>query len=123
MIDDGQSIRFAAYPEDLELDAPWNDSRVVYWQHASDPIVWWSFDLLLNKPDWLAEPLGRDVDPGMTWIPFVTFWQVTLDMVFSADVPPGHGAQLRCRGRRTCGRGSCTPTTGLSRTPTRFAAL
>ena len=91
VIDDGQSIRFAAYPEDLELDAPWNDSRVVYWQHASDPIVWWSFDLLLNKPDWLAEPLGRDVDPGMTWIPFVTFWQVTLDMVFSADVPPGHG--------------------------------
>ncbi|WMN01885.1 alpha/beta hydrolase [Rhodococcus erythropolis] len=91
VIDDGQSIRFAAYPEDLEIDAPWNDTRVVYWQHASDPIVWWSFDLLLNKPDWLAEPLGRDVDPGMTWIPLVTFWQVTLDMVFSADVPPGHG--------------------------------
>ena len=91
VIDGGQAIRFAAYPEDLELDAPWNDSRVVYWQHASDPIVWWSFDLLLNKPDWLAEPLGRDVDPGMRWIPLVTFWQVTLDMVFSADVPSGHG--------------------------------
>ncbi|WP_415394226.1 alpha/beta hydrolase (plasmid) [Rhodococcus globerulus] len=91
VIDGGRAIRFAAYPEDLELDAPWNDSRVVYWQHASDPIVWWSFDLLLNKPDWLAEPLGRDVDPGMRWMPLVTFWQVTLDMVFSADVPPGHG--------------------------------
>ena len=91
VIDGGRAIRFAAYPEDLELDAPWNDSRVVYWQHASDPIVWWSFDLLLNKPDWLAEPLGRDVDPGMRWMPLVTFWQVTLDMVFSADVPSGHG--------------------------------
>lgn len=56
MIDDGQSIRFAACPEDLELNAPWNDSRVVYWQHASDPIVWWSFDLLLNKPE---APMAR----------------------------------------------------------------
>ncbi len=25
------------------------------------------------------------------WIPFVTFWQVTGDMVFSVDVPDGHG--------------------------------
>jgi uncharacterized membrane protein len=92
VIDGGESIRFAADPIDLELDADWNDDRIVYWQHASDPITWWSFDLLLNKPDWLSEkPEGRDVDPGMTWIPLVTFWQVTLDMVFSADVPSGHG--------------------------------
>jgi uncharacterized membrane protein len=39
----------------------------------------------------LREPLGPDVDPGMRWLPFVTFWQVTLDMVFSADVPSGFG--------------------------------
>lgn len=92
VIDGGESIRFAADPIDLELEADWADDRIVYWQHASDPITWWSFDLLLNKPDWLSEkPEGRDVDPGMTWIPLVTFWQVTLDMVFSADVPSGHG--------------------------------
>ncbi|NMM88659.1 hypothetical protein B2J88_30665 [Rhodococcus sp. SRB_17] len=92
VIDGGQTIRFAADPEDLELKADWEDDRIVYWQHASDPITWWSFDLLFHKPDWLREkPEGRDVDPGMTWIPLVTFWQVTLDMVFSADVPSGHG--------------------------------
>ncbi|MER2225318.1 MAG: alpha/beta-hydrolase family protein, partial [Rhodococcus sp. (in: high G+C Gram-positive bacteria)] len=91
VIDGGRAIRFAGDPEDLELKSDWDDDRIVYWQHASDPITWWSFDLLLNKPDWLKEPLGRDVDPGMTWVPLVTFWQVTLDMVFSADVPSGHG--------------------------------
>ncbi|REE74865.1 putative membrane protein [Rhodococcus wratislaviensis] len=91
VIEDGAGIRFAGNPADLELDGPWGDSRVVYWQHAGDPITWWSLDLLLNRPDWLREPHGPDVDPGMRWIPFVTFWQVTLDMVFSADVPPGHG--------------------------------
>jgi uncharacterized membrane protein len=92
VIDGGENVRFAASASDLDMaDAPWGDPRIIYWQHASDPITWWSFDLLLNKPDWLREPLGDDVDPGMRWMPFVTFWQVTLDMVFSADVPAGHG--------------------------------
>jgi uncharacterized membrane protein len=27
----------------------------------------------------------------MRWYPFVTFWQVTADMVYSTGVPPGHG--------------------------------
>lgn len=91
VVDDGRHIRFAADPADVDLPGPWDPTRVVFWQHASDPITWWSFDLILHRPDWLREPLGPDVDPGMRWIPFVTFWQVTLDMVFSTDVPDGHG--------------------------------
>lgn len=92
VIDGGQILRFAAGAADLHLEgAAWDTPRVVYWQHASDPITWWSPDLLLQRPDWLREPLGPDLDPGVRWIPFVTFWQVTLDMVFSADVPAGHG--------------------------------
>ncbi|WP_430332341.1 alpha/beta hydrolase [Rhodococcus sp. ACT016] len=91
VVGDGASVRFASDPEDLDLGTPWKPRRIVYWQHASDPIVWWSPSLLFHEPDWLKEPRGRDVDPNMTWMPFVTFWQVTLDMVFSADVPDGHG--------------------------------
>lgn len=89
----GENVRFASTPADL--DAPglgeWDAPRIVYWQHASDPIVWWSPSLLLNKPDWLDEPRGEDIDKGMNWVPFVSFWQVTLDMVFAAEVPYGHG--------------------------------
>ncbi|MBB1029602.1 hypothetical protein G6027_01580, partial [Dietzia sp. SLG310A2-38A2] len=92
VVDEGEHVRFAASGQDLDLDgAPWSTPRIVYWQHASDPITWWSPDLLLQRPDWLREPLGPDLDPGVRWTPFVTFWQVTLDMVFSADVPAGHG--------------------------------
>lgn len=90
----GRNVRFAATPADLGDTAGlgvWDSPRIVYWQHPSDPIVWWSSDLILHRPDWLAEEHGSDIDKGMSWIPFVTFWQVTLDMVFAAEVPGGHG--------------------------------
>ena len=31
----------------------------------------------------------------MRWIPWVTFWQTTADMVFSTGVPPGHGHKYK----------------------------
>lgn len=90
----GQNVRFAATPDDLtDLDGlrDWGSPRIVYWQHPSDPIVWWSSQLVRHRPDWLRDERGADIDQGMSWIPFVTFWQVTLDMVFAAEVPGGHG--------------------------------
>jgi len=64
---------------------------VLYMQHASDPVVWFSFDLLLHEPDWLKEPRGPDVSPSMHWYPFVTFFQVAVDQFFGVSVPNGHG--------------------------------
>ncbi|WP_426504536.1 alpha/beta-hydrolase family protein [Dactylosporangium sp. McL0621] len=64
---------------------------MVYLQHPSDPIVWWTPKLMLSRPDWLAERRGSDVLPSMRWLPFVTFWQVTADMAFSTGVSDGHG--------------------------------
>ena len=90
--DDGRTVRFADEAPDLDLPTgSWDDPRVVYLQNASDPIVWWSPRLILNHPDWLTGERGPDVSPGMVWIPFVTFWQVTADLVFSTGVPDGHG--------------------------------
>ncbi|OOL30823.1 membrane protein [Rhodococcus rhodochrous] len=91
VVEGGRHLRFASRPGDADLPGAWAFPRIVFWQHASDPITWWSSGLLLREPDWLREPLGPDVDPGMRWLPFVTFWQVTLDMVFSAEVPSGFG--------------------------------
>jgi uncharacterized membrane protein len=70
---------------------PWNGTRVLYLQHPSDPIVWWSPRLAWDRPDWLGEPHGRDVVDAMVWIPVVTFWQVTVDLPMAAGVPAGHG--------------------------------
>jgi uncharacterized membrane protein len=90
--DQGETVRFGNRPSDLDSpSSTWDNPRVVYMQHPSDPIVWWSPRLMLNRPDWLAEKRGADVLPNMRWYPFVTFWQVTADMVYSTGVPPGHG--------------------------------
>jgi uncharacterized membrane protein len=90
--DKGENVRFAAEPQNLARpDEPWDQPRVVYLQHASDPIAWWNPDLLFSEPDWLKEPRGYDVSPSMEWIPIVTFLQVSADMAVAVDVPDGHG--------------------------------
>lgn len=90
---DGRTVRFTGRPRaGIPPEAsPWPAPHVLYMQHASDPITWWSWDLILNEPDWLDEPPGRDVLDEMAWIPFVTFWQVSADLALSFSAPPGHG--------------------------------
>lgn len=89
---DGKYVRFVARAGDLARpNAAWDHPRVVYLQHASDPIAWWTPDLLFSKPDWLRERRGYDVLPQTLWIPVVTFLQVSADMAVAVDVPEGHG--------------------------------
>jgi uncharacterized membrane protein len=89
---DGQTVRFAASAADLRApDGSLRQPRLVFLQHASDPIVWWSPELIWREPDWLHEPRGPDVVPQMHWFPFLTFWQVTCDMIVGVKPPPGHG--------------------------------
>lgn len=96
VVDRGRTVRFADEAGDLDRPAgPWEEPRLVYLQNASDPIVWWSPQLVLERPDWLRGERGPDVSPDMVWLPFVTFWQVTADMAFSTGVPDGHGHSYR----------------------------
>jgi uncharacterized membrane protein len=88
----GSNVRFSAGAANLARpDDPWGKPRIVYVQHASDPIAWWNTALLFRKPDWLRERRGHDVLPSVHWIPFVTFLQVSADMAVAIDVPDGHG--------------------------------
>ena len=88
----GLLVRFAGDTEQMATPpTAWEDPRVLYLQHASDPIVWWGPDLLLSRPDWLAEPHTGEGGLTMTWYPLVTFWQLTFDLVNSKSVPDGHG--------------------------------
>ena len=93
--DNGRTVRFSQGTDTAQIvgdtAAPWEGTRVLFLQHPSDPIVWWSADLLFNRPDWLKEPPGRDRTASMRWYPIVTFWQVAADMTNAGSVPGGHG--------------------------------
>jgi len=94
--DNGRTVRFseAIDPADVARAAagpPWVGTRVLFLQHPSDPVVWWSPDLLFGRPAWLTEPRGQDRSAAMHWSPVVTFWQVSADLTNAEDVPGGHG--------------------------------
>jgi uncharacterized membrane protein len=88
----GKLVRFAGTPADLAQPAgPYGPPRIAYVQHANDPVVWWSPALLIQEPDWLAEPPGPGRTPTMRWYPILTFLQVTVDQFVGVNVPDGQG--------------------------------
>ncbi|MFL0275698.1 alpha/beta hydrolase [Mycobacterium sp. SMC-19] len=93
--DNGRTVRFAqgTVPAEIARIAapPWQGTRVLFLQHASDPVVWWSPDLLFARPDWLTEAPGPDRTASMRWYPVVTFWQVSADLFHGEQMPAGHG--------------------------------
>jgi uncharacterized membrane protein len=92
VVGDGQTVRFAAGPEQLrDANGALTHPHVVFLQHGSDPIVWWAPKLLWSEPDWLTEPRAPDVIAQTHWYPIVSFWQITCDMIAAAAPPPGYG--------------------------------
>ena len=97
VIDNGRHIRFVTKPTELIADAygralgEWQSPRVVYAQHASDPMCRFTGALAWREPDWLRERAGSDVNASLRWWPLVTWFQVCTDMATSLDTPPGHG--------------------------------
>jgi uncharacterized membrane protein len=83
-------VEFTQHPADLRTHTG-PPPRVVHLQNSSDPIVWFTPESLLQRPEWLDRPRGPDVSPDMHWYPGVTFWQTAVDQVFAAGVPAGHG--------------------------------
>lgn len=90
---DGLIVRFASRAEELRdvQDDEWLLPRILYLRHPSDPVVWWTPDLLFNRPDWLAEPRAESLFPHMGWWPLVTFAQVGADLINANSAPMGFG--------------------------------
>ncbi|MEO1188965.1 MAG: alpha/beta-hydrolase family protein, partial [Pseudomonadota bacterium] len=76
--------------EALPGQAPWGPVRMVFLHYPSDPIVAFTFDSALRRPDWFTEPRAPDVAPELQWFPIVTMFQLALDMAVSLQVP-GYG--------------------------------
>lgn len=88
---DGETVRFDASGNDLSAPAGnWEPPRVVYLQHASDPITWWTPEIMFNRPEWLDDR-GPDISRHMPYLPVVTHWQMAVDLAVGTNAPIGHG--------------------------------
>ena len=89
---DSSFVRFSAQQNALDIPgAAWGPLRIVYLQYASDPMIFFSPDLLFSKPDWLKGERGPDVSPYVRWFPIVTALQVGADLPVATNVPLGYG--------------------------------
>jgi len=92
IVQDGSVFRFAADSAGLsEPDAPWGPTRAVYLQNSTDAVVWWSPQLITQRPGWLNGTRGPDVPEAMTWFPLISFELVFVDMPAAGAMPPGIG--------------------------------
>ncbi|MFC8179900.1 alpha/beta-hydrolase family protein [Rhodococcus sp. NPDC057297] len=62
--------------------------RGVVLANTSDPVVWWSRELIFSPPDLTK---ARVDAPVPQWIPLVSFAQTSVDLLFALDAPAGHG--------------------------------
>ena len=89
---DSSVIRFMTQDGFPDLgDAKWGSLRVVYLQHASDPMSFFSTNLAYVSPDWLGTNRGHDVSPHLKWFPIVSFFQMAFDIPMATNVPLGYG--------------------------------
>lgn len=93
VIDGGEKVRFGSQWGDLAAVAPqWQEPRIVYLQHGTDPVVWIGPSVIWAEPEWL-KPGQRspDVSSSMFWIPVVTAVQGVVDLITSTAVPENAG--------------------------------
>jgi uncharacterized membrane protein len=89
---DGSMVRFTAQENSIDdWGDRWGSMRFVYIQYASDPMVFFSPDLLYRRPSWLVGKRGPDVSPYLSWFPIVTFLQTAFDLPMATSVPVGYG--------------------------------
>ena len=89
---DGAMVRFMTQDGFTDTDfADWGPLRIVYLQHAGDPMSFFSTSLAFTRPAWLGADRGRDISPYFRWFPVVTFLQVGFDLPMATSVSQGYG--------------------------------
>jgi uncharacterized membrane protein len=91
---DSSMVRFTGQKNVLSKGKRWGPIRNVYIQYASDPMTFFSHDLLFHKPDWLIGERGPDVSPHLRWYPIITFLQIGFDIPLATTPPLGYGHSI-----------------------------
>jgi len=91
----GRTVRFTNGENESdrpEEEEEWGETRVVYLQHASDPVVFFSPSLFLTQPDWLLDgQRGAEISEDFHYARLITGWQVMMDLPAAGSIPEGYG--------------------------------
>lgn len=90
VVGDGSITRVLVKTQDAGRYAPDTPPSIIFAAHANDPVVYWRPDLFIFQPPWTVPPLGPGVMPQLRWFPFVTGFQVGMDLI-SGGAPPEVG--------------------------------
>ncbi len=90
---EGRVVRFMNQYAGPDGDpSAWGPLRILFLQHASDPITFFSVGSAFREPEWMGAPRGPDVSPQLRWYPLVTMLQLAADMAGGAEATtPGYG--------------------------------
>lgn len=95
VVDAGKVVRFEGRSPTLSgIDRSWQEPRVLYVQHPSDPVTFWDPSWFWSKPAVFAPPRGEAV-VARTWFPVVTGIQGVFDLMAGFGAPPGFGHDYR----------------------------
>jgi uncharacterized membrane protein len=96
VVDDGATVRFETRdPDQPRADGEWDEPRVLFVQHPSDPVTHWYYNWFWQPPEWMDDPRGYDVPAEAGWFPIVTGVQGVFDLMAGFSAPPGYGHDYR----------------------------
>ena len=91
----GKVVRFDGRSPTLRgIDRSWKAPRVLYVQHASDPVTFWDESWFWRRPEIMNSPRG-DAVVARTWFPIVSGVQGVFDLMAGFGAPPGFGHDYR----------------------------
>ncbi|MDO8733149.1 MAG: alpha/beta-hydrolase family protein [Actinomycetota bacterium] len=91
VIGNGTAARVFVSSEELLTAPPAAGKSIAIAAHPNDPVVYWSWDLLFNRPEWIDSPLGPGVDTHIRYSWIITCLQVGMDLVSGGEPPEvGH---------------------------------
>lgn len=93
IVNNGTTVRFTGAEDALgKPTGKWGNTKIVYLQHATDPVVWFSQNLLFTEPDWLKKgQRGPGITEDFVYVPIVTMWQMAGDLPAAGSVKDGFG--------------------------------
>lgn len=92
----GATVRFQTRdPASTPPLGDWEEPRVVYVSHPSDPVTFAAPDTFWARPEWMDHPRGFDVPDQGRWFPIVTGIQSVFDLMAGFAAPPGFGHDYR----------------------------